>query len=86
LNPFPIGNPAAASPFPEQNLATQTRFRTQPQEGLSGLGGTITQPMVDNPNSVLVNALTGQTITSTVTLQVSTDDLPVPGGGTAPTA
>jgi len=85
LDPFPIGNSAAASPFPEQNLATQTAFRT-PQQGLTGPGGTITQPMVDNPNSVLVNASEGQTITSTVTLQVSTGDLPVTGGGTDNTA
>lgn len=45
LNPFSVGNPVAAAPFPEQNLNTQTKFRTP---NLSG----ITQEMVDNPNSV----------------------------------
>lgn len=79
LNPFSIGSPSAASPFPEQNLATESAFRTADLTG-------ITQSMVDDPNSLLVAALQGQTIVSTVTLQVSTSDLPVPGGGVANTA
>ena len=81
LNPFPIGNPAGATVFPEQNLATQTQFRTSGQ-GLTG----IDQPMVDNPNVVLERTLSGQTIVSTITLQVSSNDLPVEGGGTTGTA
>lgn len=81
LNPFTIGNPAGASPFPEQNLTTNTNFRTS-GPGLTG----ITQAMVDNPNSVLEQALQGHTIVSTVTLQVSSTDLPVEGGGTTNTA
>jgi hypothetical protein len=81
LNPFSIGNPGTATPFPEQNLATTTLFRTSGAD-LTG----ITQSMIDNPNSVLAQALQGQTILSTVTLQVSTTDLPVEGGGTDNTA
>lgn len=81
LNPFPIGSPAEASTFPEQNLQTQTNFRT----GAPGING-IEQPMVDNPNSVLTTALQGQTVASTITLQVATNDLPVTGGGTENTA
>lgn len=81
LNPFTVNNPGAAAPFPEQNLATDTQFRTP---GLSSMG--IVQSMVDNPNSVLVAALANQTILSTVTLQVSTTDTPVVGGGEAETA
>jgi hypothetical protein len=81
LNPFPIGNPGAASPFPEQSLATQTAFRTGPP-GING----VTQAMIDKPNSALTAALSGQTISETITLQVSTSDLPVEGGGTANTA
>jgi hypothetical protein len=81
LNPFSIGNPAQASPFPEQSLATASQSRT------SGPGLTnITQAMVDNPNSVLTSALQGQTVLSTTTLQVGSGDAPVPGGGTANTA
>ncbi len=81
LNPFPIGNPAGAHPFPEQDLATATQFRT----GGAGLSG-IAQPLVDNPNNLLVNALAGQTVLSTVVLDVATNDQPVVGGGTANTA
>ena len=39
------------------------------------------QDMVNNPNSLLIQALSGQTVVSTVTLQVSTNDTPVAGGG-----
>jgi hypothetical protein len=78
LNPFSPSNPAVATPFPEQNLGTNTQFR------IAGRG--IDQGMVNNPNSVLIEALTGQTVLSTVTLQVSTNDAPVAGGGDAETA
>lgn len=80
LNPFSIGNPGTATtPFPEQNLGTNTQFRTP---NLAAAG--ITQEMVNNPNIVL--AVPGQNIKSTVTLQVTSNDLPVEGGGTADTA
>lgn len=79
IDPFPIGNPSAATSFPEQNLATQTNFRT------SNLAG-IEQSMVDNPNSVLQQGIAGKEVTSTVTLHVSTTDLPVVGGGALGTA
>ncbi|MDA8397961.1 MAG: heme-binding protein [Actinomycetota bacterium] len=79
LNPVSIQSPSASSPFPEQNLATETVFRTTELTG-------ITQSMVDDPNSLLLAALQGQTIVATITLQVSTSDLPVPGGGIANTA
>ena len=63
--------------FPEQTLATPTQFRT------SGVGLTgITQQMVDDPNTVLRAAPSPQ-ITSTTTLQVSSQDASLPGGGTA---
>jgi hypothetical protein len=81
IDPFQIGNPGSAAPFPEQNLATQTAFRT----GNLAADG-ITQAMVDNPNSVLNAGLVGKNITSTVILQVSTIDLPVAGGGALGTA
>ena len=80
IDPFPIGNPAAASPFPEQNLQTSSAFRTP------NLSAEITQSMIDNPNVSLVEANVGKNITSTITLQVSTIDLPVVGGGTLGTA
>jgi hypothetical protein len=81
--PFPIGNPGAPiTNFPEQNLAHPTPFRSPPPQ-LVG----ITQAMVDNPNSVLINAIAGQQILSTTTLHVSTvPTKPVLGGGTDNTA
>ncbi|HVA60909.1 MAG TPA: heme-binding protein [Mycobacteriales bacterium] len=82
ITPFPIGNPAALQQFPEQTLTNNDTFRTSG----SGLNG-VTQAMLDNPNSVLVSALSGLTVVSTITLQVSTDDTtPVLGGGVANTA
>jgi hypothetical protein len=78
IKPFPI-NPPNQPPidFPEQNLATPTQFRTS-GAGLTG----ITQQMVNNPNTVLRAAPQPQ-ITSTTTLQVSSQDASLPGGGTA---
>jgi hypothetical protein len=81
IKPFTIGNPAATIDFPEQTLATPSQFRTS-GAGLTG----ITQSMVDNPNSVLHSAITGQHIHATTRLHVSTRDAPLPGGGTANTA
>jgi hypothetical protein len=65
----------------EMNLKKPTRFRT-PAAGLAG----ITQKMVDDPNSVLRDAIAGQNITSTIRLDVSTEQKPVLGGGVANTA
>jgi len=42
--------------------------------------------MVKNPNSVLKDAIKGQTITSTIVLAISTKHTPIRGGGTANTA
>jgi hypothetical protein len=81
LNPFVIGAASGANPFPEQNLATPTEFRT-PADGLVG----ITQGMVDNPNSVLAAGVAAKTITSTTVLSVTTSNQPIVGGGTANTA
>src|SRR5215472_1491658 len=77
IKPFAIGHPAQTINFPEQNLKTATQFRTS-GAGLTG----ITQQMVNNPNTVLRAAPSPQ-ITSTTTLQVSSDDASLPGGGTA---
>jgi hypothetical protein len=80
--PFVIGNPLQKIPFPESNLSIQTNFRSPPADIVG-----ITQAMVDNPNSVLLSALAGQTIKSTVVLEVSSNPIaPVLGGGVANTA
>jgi hypothetical protein len=77
IKPFPLNQPTQPIDFPEQDLATPTQFRTS-GAGLTG----VTQQMVNNPNTVLRAAPSPQ-ITSTTTLQVSSDDASLPGGGTA---
>jgi hypothetical protein len=82
ITPFAIGNPAQKIPFPESNLSIPSVFRSPPAD-IAG----ITQAMVNNPNSLLTTALSGQTILKTTTLNVSTHPiLPVVGGGTSNTA
>jgi hypothetical protein len=78
--PFQIGSPTRKIQFPESDLARATNFRSPPADTVG-----ISQAMVDNPNSVLLSAITGQTITNTVALKVSTDTA-FPGGGTSNTA
>lgn len=79
ITPFLIGHPSQQFPFPESTLSEDAEFRTKDLTG-------ITQAMVDNPNSVLQDAIAGQTITQTITLKVTSLPSPVPGGGTANTA
>jgi hypothetical protein len=68
--PFPIGGteppPGTPNGFPEYNLAVPNQFRTTPTPA------QVTQAMVTNPNSLLTDAIHGQTITRTVVLDVST--------------
>ncbi len=67
--------------FSELKLSTPAPSRT-PDNQMQG----ITQEMIDDPNSVLRDALQGQQILSTTVLQVSTNNNSFPGGGTANTA
>jgi hypothetical protein len=84
--PFPIGSPpppnanfaAAEAIFTELNLLTPTPFRQE--------SAAVTQAMVENPNSVLAQAIAGKNITSTTVLAISTTHTPIAGGGTANTA
>lgn len=79
--PFTIGSPKDTIDFDEMHLKTKTEFRTS-GAGLKG----ITQKMVDDPNSVLRDAIAKQNITSSIRLQVSSSTKTVLGGGTANTA
>lgn len=81
IKPFPIGQGANRIDFPEQNLATPSTFRTS-GAGLTG----ITQAMVDNPSTVLKQAIAGQHIQASTRLHVSSRNSALPGGGTANTA
>lgn len=81
ITPFSIGQGPGTSPFPEQNLSIPSSFRSPiPSDN------SITQQMVDDPNSVLRQAVGAQTISSSTILTVSSADAPVLGGGTANTA
>ena len=81
ITPFVIGNPASLIPFPnETTLTTPSPLRTAP-----GDIPNVTQAMVDNPNVFLSQAPNLSPITSTTTLQISTQLLNPPdsGGGTS---
>jgi hypothetical protein len=73
IRPFGIGsapppNTAVAfPPFNEANLSVPTTFRLP-----NPIPPSITQAMVNNPNSVLTAAIAGQTITHTTVLTVDT--------------
>jgi LysM repeat protein len=80
--PFVIGNPAQKIQFPELDLTKQTNFRSPPADI-----ARISQAMVDNPNSVLISALSGKNVKHTTALEVSSSPTaPVVGGGLANTA
>lgn len=79
ITPFVIGDPGQTFSFPEADLSIPTDFRS------ANLNG-VTQEMVTNPNSVLQDAIAGQTITETIVLTVTSEPMPVAGGGTANTA
>jgi hypothetical protein len=83
ITPFVIGSPTKLIPFPESNLSTPTVFRFPQPPQLA----EIAQAMVDNPNSVLIDAIKGQNITHTTVLSISTTAVPpLVGGGTDNTA
>ncbi len=68
--PFPIGGqppaPGTRNPFEEFDLGVPSDFRSTP------LPASITQAMVDDPNTVLRTALAGQTLTHITRLITST--------------
>ena len=76
ITPFTINDPTALQPFPESDLSTTTAFRHA--------SASVTQQMVDNPNSLLQSDLqtSGQNMKGRVFLQVTTAHAaPVPAGG-----
>ena len=84
IAPFGIGSPPppnttlAFPPFNEANLSIPTTFRLP-----NPIPASITQAMVNNPNSVLTAAIAGQTITKTTVLIINTAvAAPLTGGGT----
>jgi hypothetical protein len=76
--PFPIGSaepsPGTPNNLPEYNLGTPSNFRTQPapDAGQAVVTVDVNQAAVTDPNSLLTAEITGQTITATTVLHVST--------------
>ncbi|MGO9217623.1 MAG: hypothetical protein ACLP5E_07630 [Streptosporangiaceae bacterium] len=83
ITPFPIGNPGHPIKFPSQTATDAGTFRL-PQDLTDFIAaGTITQPILDNPNIILKNRANAQNITSTTVIQISTNPAdPLFGGGT----
>jgi len=83
--PFPIGQPASLLPGPFEKQFTldqPSAFRSPPE-----LLANITQSMVTDPNSVLSQITSGQTILHTTTFVISSaTTAEIPGGGTANSA
>jgi hypothetical protein len=83
ITPFAIGNPGNLIRFASQTATNQATPRI-PQDLTKFIAAeTITQAVLDDPNTILRNALVGQTITSTTVFTVSTAAAaPEFGGGT----
>ena len=81
---FKIGNPRAPVPFPSQ-IATSKDSARLPQDLKPFIDAeTITQAILDDPNTVLRNANKSKSIIKTITIQISTSPKdPQLGGGTA---
>jgi len=73
----------APVPFPSQTAATPSQFRIPQDLGPFIAAGTITQAMLDDPNTVLRNHINGQKIIATTAISISTSPTaPITGGGT----
>ena len=83
ITPFKIDPADNKIPFPSQT-ATNSDTARIPQDLTSFIAaGTITQAILDDPNTVLRNHIASQNITSTTTIDISTKPAaPLFGGGT----
>jgi len=83
ITPFRIGNPADRIKFPSQT-ATNAKTARIPQDLASFIAaGTITQAILDDPNSLLRDHISKQKIVKTIAIIINTQSPPVPfGGGT----
>jgi hypothetical protein len=83
ITPFFVGQPNSPQPFPSQTAVNEGTARI-PQDLTSFIkAGTITQDMLNDPNTLLRNHIASQTITSTTVITISTEPAdPLFGGGT----
>jgi hypothetical protein len=79
ITPFPIGNPASRIRFPSQTASDNATARI-PQDLSSA--PTLTQALLDDPNSLLLAHIAGMNIVSTDVIIIDTQSATVPGGGT----
>jgi hypothetical protein len=82
ITPFSTAPPHGKIPFPNQT-ATDSKTHRIPQD-LSPFiaAGTITQAMLNDPNSLLRDHIASQTITSTTVISIATSPaVPLFGGG-----
>lgn len=81
ITPFQTGNPANKQKFPSQTATNANTARIPQDLSAYIAAGTITQAMLDDPNSLLRAHISKQKITNTITLIISTAPPPVPFGG-----
>jgi hypothetical protein len=83
ITPFTTAPPHNKIPFPSQTATNKDTARI-PQDLSSFItAGTITQAILDDPNTILRNHIASQNITSTTTLVINTEpSSPLFGGGT----
>lgn len=86
ITPFPIGGDQATNPikFPSQSAGDANTFRLPQDLSSFVAAGTITQAILDDPNTVIRARAQAQTITSTDVVVIDTQAAPpLFGGGTA---
>jgi hypothetical protein len=83
LKPFGQGDISTTINFDSLNAANATTPRIPQDLSKFIAAGTITQDVLDDPNTVLRNAIKGQNITQTVAFTVSTNPPPPEFGGGA---
>ncbi|GFF43224.1 hypothetical protein IFM58399_06872 [Aspergillus lentulus] len=84
LKPFGVGNIQSKIELNSLNIQDSNTPRLPQDLSKFNSAGTITQDILDDPNTVLRNSIEGQNITQTIVFTVSTDPLlPEFGGGTA---
>jgi hypothetical protein len=81
ITPFTGGNPAGTIRFQNQTVTNKTTRRIPQDLTALNAAGKITQPILDDPNTVLRNQIANQTITQTIVILISTKPgSPLPRG------
>lgn len=88
MTPFQPATPASLIPFPSQTASANNTPRLPQNLAPFIAAGTITQAILDDPNTLLRNQVAHQTITETIVIGISTNPAaplhfgPLPGGAT----